>query len=208
MDDTKKLPPRFATREEWLAEAVREFRPWLEAAGAPLPELVRVSCGFPVGNRKAIGQCWEPETADDKTHSLFISPAIAAATGPYGVLGVLLHECCHAALPPKTGHKAAFKHLAMDTMGLGGKPTSTTVDAGNELEAKLDKLAKRLGPYPHSALSLSLKSKPGRKNPYIKVQCECGFICYATPKMLEDHSPMACPACGVAPWGTDETEED
>ncbi len=193
------------TREAWLHDAVDQFRPWFAAHDAPLPRDLRVSVGFPLGNRKAIGQCWYEDASADELRHIFISPVLANATSPQGVLATLLHECAHAALPLKAGHRAPFAKLA-GNLGLV-KPWTAT-KAGPELLPRLVTLAEDLGAFPHGALSLKLK--PGRKNPYKKCECEaCGFICYATPKMVGDNGPLVCPACqSVGFAGDGYTPED
>jgi hypothetical protein len=35
------------TREDWLSQAVTELRPLFDNAGRPLPDKIRVTCGFP-----------------------------------------------------------------------------------------------------------------------------------------------------------------
>jgi SprT-like family len=201
------------TREAWLHHAIDGFRPWFTEQGKPLPDLLRVSVGFPLGNRKAIGQCWFENSSADQSRNIFISPVlIDVASAQMGVLETLLHECCHAALPVKTGHRKPFAKLAV-AMGLEGPWRGT--HASDLLVPRLVGLADDLGPFPHAALSLKLKSH--RRNPYTKVACECGFIAYVTPKMLAEHSAasllernsmLQCPACGAEGWGTGDTSEN
>jgi hypothetical protein len=37
----------FTTREDWLAQAIAELRPVYSALNHPLPDNIRVACGFP-----------------------------------------------------------------------------------------------------------------------------------------------------------------
>jgi hypothetical protein len=37
----------FTTREDWLAQAIAELRPVFSALNHPLPDSIRVACGFP-----------------------------------------------------------------------------------------------------------------------------------------------------------------
>ena len=67
---------KFTTREEWLNAAAQAIRPLFDAQGAADYPRFRVSCGFPKGGRKAIGQAWTPEASGDDTAELFISPEL------------------------------------------------------------------------------------------------------------------------------------
>jgi len=193
------------TREEWLLGAVEEFRPWFDKEGKPLPVELRVSVGFPLGNRKAIGQCWFEDAAPDEVRHIFISPTLDAAgvASCGGVLATLLHECVHAALPIKTGHKGAFAKLS-GVLGLVKPWTATTANEDTLLH--LEDIARRLGDFPHGVLNPKMRLK--RANPNNKVICgECSFTAYVTQKMIaehvEKHGNLSCPACGRSGWGTD-----
>ena len=86
----------FKTREEWLDAAAAELHTlFLAPLGHELPELVRCSCGFPKGGKKAIGQCWYPEASSEEAVNIFVSPVIDEDVR---VLDILLHELCHAVL--------------------------------------------------------------------------------------------------------------
>ena len=193
------------TREAWLHSAIDAMRPWFDEAGKPLPENLRVSVGFPVGSRKATGQCFFEDAAPDGIPQIFISPVLdaAAVATSQGVLATLIHECAHAALPIKTGHRKAFAKLA-ETLGLCGPWTATT--AGALILPRLETLAYKLGPFPHGILNPKLVKK--RANPNNKVVCgECQFTAYVTLKMIAEHATkhgtLSCPSCGASGWGTD-----
>ena len=83
------------TREQWLSTAIEELRPVFQALGKPLPQAIRVACGFPLNAKrsKAIGECWASTSSADKTIEILISPTIA---DPFAVFEVLVHEACHA----------------------------------------------------------------------------------------------------------------
>lgn len=139
-------------REEWLEAAIERLVAMLRAAGADVPP-VRVSCSFP-GTRPLapihyrIGECWLARTPNNPDHraQILVSPLLDDAVE---VLGVIVHELCHAALPVGTGHRGAFKRLAT-ACGLAGKMTATV--PGPELTEKLRLLVMELGAYPHTRL--------------------------------------------------------
>lgn len=175
------------TREQWLIQAIEELQDSVFAEhGAVIPP-VRVSVGFPGGGhkRKAIGECWNPEAANDKISQIFISPVLSDSVR---VLDVLAHEIIHA-IYPKAGHKGAFKQLAT-AIGLEGKMTATT--AGPELTEKLKIISENLGDYPHAALNLGNRKKQSTR--LIKLECvECGYIARTTNKWIEQIGAPICP---------------
>lgn len=186
------------TREQWLNEAVEEFRPWFKEAGSPLPKKIAVSCGFP-RSKKAIGVCHDPAWIVEEGkqhHQIWICPTQDECTR---VLDILLHELCHAALPSGTKHGKAFKELALNKMGLEGKATATIVTEGSELHKKLKAIAKKLGKYPHTAMRApAKKEKDGEsKGGWIRLYSREieGYAAVVSPKMLEEYGPPSCP-CG------------
>lgn len=143
-----------STREAWLIAAMRLLdHEFFDGSGYELPEKLGISCGFPLGKRSAIGQCWDPTVTQDGTIHMFICPSIGE---PTRVLDITLHEMIHAAVGLECGHKGAFKKLALE-FGLEGKMTATYVTEGTELHQKLELIAERLGKYPHSPLN---KTRP------------------------------------------------
>lgn len=193
MARTKKTAPatQYATREEWLVAATNDLRPRFTAAGSPIPDVVRLSVGWPKGKRgprnaRVLGECYPPSASADLTRAIFITPEIADAPT---VLSTLVHELAHAALPAGTGHKRPFAALAT-ALGLVGKPTSTT--AGEDLAADLAELATRLGEYPHAVMTMVGVKKQGTR--MLKVECgECGCILRMTAKWIEE---AGIPTCG------------
>src|SRR3990167_8064472 len=160
------------TREQWLDSAVEQFRERVELACEARLGAVKVSVGFPSkratsAKNKAVGQCWHHELVKQDAAHVFISPLVA---DPVIVLGIGLHELCHAALPAKTGHKAAFA-MAIKSLGLEGKPTSTVV--GAELADRLnDEALPVLGPYPHQAFDVSTLAK--KQSTRLRLyECQC-----------------------------------
>jgi|SRR5579859_6709328 len=185
------------TREQWLNAAVDTFRPWFIEAGKPLPDDIKVSIGWPYRGRKSIGECWAAEAATDAARHIFLSPKLK--TGPLelagagGLLGTLLHELCHAALPSKTGHRKPFQKLAAD-MGMVGPWTATTLD--KPTQGKMINVARQLGEFPAGSLEPMTKLA-AQKNRHIKCECEeCGYIARVARKHLVSMGPPHCPAHG------------
>ena len=184
------------TREEWLGRMVDALRPTFAEHGYPLPERIRVSCGWPSRSalsRKAkrIGEAWSHRCSGDGAHETFLSPVLA---DPIDVGAVLVHELVHHAVGVEHGHKGPFRKLAV-AVGLTGRMTATT--AGDALRAHLHALAERLGPYPHAVLTGTdgRKKQPTRM---LKVTCaDCGCIVRMTRQWLDTVGAPTC-ACGGA----------
>lgn len=152
--------PKFSTREEYLAEAVRRLAPLIEEHEAKMPEKWAISEGFPKGgfkNRPAIGECWDPEVSEEKISNMFISPILG---DPIQRLGVVLHEMIHAAVGLKEKHAGNFRRVAR-AVGLKGKLTATFVEENTPLFERISKLSLDLGVYPGKPM------KP-RKQPTLK----------------------------------------
>lgn len=138
-----------STREGWLVAAMQLLdQKFFHANGYTLPDKLSISCGFPRGSKKAIGQCWDPKVTKDGTVHMFICPTIGEGIR---VLDITLHEMIHASVGIKCKHRGPFKKLARE-FGLEGKLTATFVTPGTELHAKLATILTQLGDYPHSAL--------------------------------------------------------
>lgn len=138
-----------STREGWLVAAMQLLdQKFFHANGYTLPDKLSISCGFPRGSKKAIGQCWDPKVTKDGTVHMFICPTIGDGMR---VLDITLHEMIHASVGLKCKHRGPFKKMAKE-FGLEGKMTATFVTAGTELHAKLASIFTELGDYPHSAL--------------------------------------------------------
>jgi len=184
------------TREQWLLQAVRALTPTVKKAGAEMPE-VRVSIGWPGGRgnkQGVIGQCWMSAAVADGKPAIFITPALSEEH-PERILDVLLHEMLHAT--GARGHRGAFAKLAK-AVGLEAPWTATT--AGEALKPRLEKLAVRLGPFPHAVVrndqglvGVGPSLPPVQGTRMIKVWCEqCGYTLRATMKWLSTGIPY-CP---------------
>lgn len=139
-----------SNREQWLTRAVKELTPMYRAVGHDVPAL-RVSVGWPGGGSKRtrIGECWHPSNATDGIGQVFISPILAS---PGQVLETLAHEVIHV-INHAEGHGGHRKEFGAIARGIGLQEPMTATTAGPELEAKLAKIAAKLGPYPHAALT-------------------------------------------------------
>lgn len=180
------------TREAWLNRANLSIRAWFKEVGFPLPEKIRISCGFPAGrgSKKFIGQCWSPEASKDKTTEIFINPTQDDA---FRVLDILVHEDVHAAVGNKCGHKGPFIKCAK-VIGLTGKWTATV--AGPELKGKIDALLKTLPPYPHAAINLGMSPIKKQSTRLLKATCDCGYTVRITRKWVDEVGAPHCPVHG------------
>lgn len=188
-----------ATREGWLHQLTVLLRPLFEAAGAPLPADIHLTCGWPthralapIGKARTLGQCFSPAASAKGTTEICVSPAIGDAQA---AAAILVHELCHAALMaehPDAGHGPLFRALAT-AMGLEGKMTETT--ASPELARRLYALTLTMRPYPHSTLDVTVGAKK-QGTRLIKIECpECGYTARTTKQWIATGLPT-CP-CGT-----------
>ena len=189
--------PAGMTREEWLERMTSLLQPLFQGIGHPIPDVVRVSCGWPShkalrsGKKtsRTIGQCWSSHCAGDETRQIFISPCL---TDAIEVSATLAHELIHAVLDCKHGHKGPFRKIAV-ALGLEGPMTAT--HAGAELKQRLNELVDSVGPYPHGGLDATLMEKK-QSTRMLKVVCpDCGYTVRTTAKWLEVGVPTC--ACGT-----------
>ena len=159
------------TREDWLNNAVIELRPIFKSIGYPLPDLIRVTCGFPSRHarslNKATGEHWSAKASDDNTHEVCISPVLDE---PLQVFGVLVHELAHCATDGD-GHKGRFP-ACVKKLWLEGKPTATVV--GQKFTENFTGLVDGMGAYPHARLNVHANKKT-QSTRMLKAVCECGF---------------------------------
>lgn len=200
------------TREQWLLEAVPHLSQHLKATAKLDVPQVRVSCGWPSRGgtskkKRVLGECWLSEAAKDNVSQIFVSPYLR---DPIEVLGVLLHELIHAALP-EAKHGPVFKKAARGAL-LEGPATATKVSP--ELRPALDKLAGELGEYDNSSLDALAKSVDGKKRQstrMLKAYCEKNavhvedYVVRLTKKQTDIGMPC-CP-CGKE-MVLEEKEED
>jgi hypothetical protein len=185
----------FAHRESWLAAVAEHFKPDFTAHGYPMPERLRITCGWPSKGALAlkarrIGECWHPKDSADGAVEIFISPFLA---DPVEVETTLVHELVHAAVGNECGHKGPFKWLALQ-LGLEGPMRSTP--AGTQLIVRLNVLCNQLGPYPHAALNGNASDRKKQSTRLLKAEClMCGYTIRITQKWVDkvDRLPI-CPA--------------
>ena len=175
------------TREAWLVGASSLLAPILKDAGLEL-SAVRVSCGWPakgaLARKRRVGECWPAALNKDGQSHVFVSPC---KDDPADVLGILLHELIHAALPAKVGHKGPFARAAR-ACGLEGKPSETTVGAG--LAARLNvEVVPALGPYPHQAIDAS--RRPKQRTRLRLYECACPV----KVRVARDEFDATCNVC-------------
>ncbi len=188
------MTTKHTTREGWLVEAV-EFldAEFFAGRGHKIPTKIQVACGWPKASRRAIGQCWSPNTSADETTQMYISPT---QDSPVKVLDILLHETIHAAVGCEHGHKGPFRTVAK-AFGLAGKMTSTYAEEGSDVEALLIGIAYQLGPYPHAAMTKT--DKAARVYPYkwsrLMSVNDKRYTVTISPRVMEAHGRP------VDPWG-------
>ncbi len=168
-------------RESWLEKATDLLRPYFKEKGYEIPELVRVSCGWPStralsSTKRRLGECWHAEGAADGVKQIFISPCLSDSVE---VLAVLTHELLHAALPDKVGHKKPFKK-GCEALGLEGPATSTK--AGPELNKLFETFLEQrpglvsncdLPEYPQSKLDKTSEGAPKKQTTRMnKIVCQ------------------------------------
>lgn len=182
------------TREDWLVAGVEELRPVFHALNKPIPQRIRVACGFPLDAKrsKAIGQCWADTASADKTIEILISPVLDK---PVEVFEVLVHELCHATAGA-FNHGVNFRKVAeaMKLVAVGGgrEPWKSTKGAPDFVDAYGD-MIKSLGDYPHAALTY--KEKKTQSTRMLKAYCPtCGYTVRLTQKWASQGLPT-CP-CG------------
>lgn len=189
-------------REEWLNKAARLMAPHFVRAGHPLPQRVRMTCGFPSRmalstKKRRIGECWDASASGDKHSEVFISPMLADGVK---VLGVLAHELSHAAVGVECGHKGPFAKL-VKALGLEGKPTQASEGAAFK-QSIADPIMGKLGAYPHAELIASATAKK-QTTRMIKCVCpECGYTVRTTRAWLD----LGAPICPMDEIGMEEGE--
>ena len=193
-------------REDWLQQMIDLLRPDFEKVGKPLPEKIRVSCGFPsksalANKARRIGECWGVESSEDKSYQVFISPLLKEGIE---VTSTLVHELVHTAVGIECKHRGPFVKVAK-AIGLEGKMTETT--AGEALIARLKELIEQLGEYPHARLVASNKPKT-QTTRMLKVTCkQCGCVVRMTRKWLDEAGLPTCGCGGEMEEDGGETEE-
>lgn len=187
-------------REGWLTASLDLMRPWFDAIEAPMPAVVKVTCGWPssrgtASRGRVIGECWSPKVSKRGYPEIFISPWLGDVD-PTVVLSTLIHEAVHAAVGTEAGHGKGFRLPAV-ALGLEGRMTSTF--AGVALTARFDSMLLKIGNYPHAKLDATHFERPvdrPKKQPtrMIKIECKgegCGYKVRASRAVIK----MGIPKC-------------
>lgn len=185
------------TREAWLGRAAKELAETLFVEENVPP--LRISVGWPGGrsNReRTIGQCWSTRSSADGVNQIFLSP-VRGEDDTQHVLGTLAHEMIHAIDDCESGHRGNFARIAR---AAGFLPKLTSSDnRSDDLNAVLDEIAEKVGPFPHAAITTTGKAADQPKKQttrMIKVACpEDGYTARTTRKWLDDLGAPTCP-CG------------
>lgn len=176
------------SRESWLLAARDLAAADFQAVGAPIPAEVRVAVGR-TSKKTVLGECWSAAVSADAHREIWIKPY---TDEPLDLIGVLVHELCHAALPHEVGHKKPFVTLAR-AMKLEGKPTATVV--GEEFSKIWTPRLEVLGPYPGAIFNHldadKTKNKP-RPPSHLTFGCDCGMKFFMTPKLVAEIGAPRC----------------
>ena len=155
----------------WLRAAADALREGFEASGLPLPASIRFGFSTKGKGTRKTGGCWHSSASADGAYEVFVR---ADQGNPLDILGILVRELVHAALPVEDSHGKRFKAAAA-RIGLVGKMRAAV--PGRLLEARLGHLLDDLGPLPHAALDLTWSAfgKPKRQvGRMLKATCAGG----------------------------------
>lgn len=191
-------------RESWLTLLAAKVAPWFAELGQPVPEGIRLSCGFPsrlgLGARnRRVGECWDGSVSAAGHREIFISPVL---DDPVEVAQVIVHELLHAALPDGVGHRGAFPRLAR-ALGLEGRPSATL--PGDAFRARIAPILVEVGPYPHTRITPA--ARPPRPRGDLRARCgACGYSARVTRKWLDAVGAPICPCPGGGPMELPDLE--
>jgi hypothetical protein len=209
-------------RESWLRAAAAELRPYFASVGYPLPDNIRFAIAFTSTGRKGqrVGECWHSSSSDDASFEIFLRADIAE---PVEVLGVLVKELVHTALPADVGHGKLFKTAAL-RIGLQGPMRKAR--PGILLQNRLTEVAATLGPLPHAglhieqapltAVAVAVDRPKKQRTRMLKAHCDadgCGYLVRVAGQQVKDIGPPHCPKHGpmtveFPPEAEDEAEAE
>ncbi len=193
------------SREAWLRAATNELRPYFAKSGLVIPEAIRFSIAFTSQGRKAkvAGEVWPASATDDDHCELIVRADFA---DPLDVLGILVHQLTHAALPPEAKHGKLFRDAAL-RLGLEGQMRNAL--PGAALRERLDELAAALGPLPHARLNfdrvtlsgIDVADRPRKQTTrMLKAEClapGCGYTVRVAARWIADMGAPHCPRHGA-----------
>ncbi len=183
-------------REAWLHAVAAALRDPFKRLGHPIPDKVRLACGFPsvrgiAAKNQRVGECWSSERSGDDHHEILVSPVIADSMR---VAGILAHELIHAAVGTAHGHKGPFRAMAK-AIGLEGKMTATT--EGEAFKRLARPILEAVGPYPHAELHAMSNGRRKQAARLIKCECaECGYVARVARQWIDEQGAPHCPAHG------------
>lgn len=195
-------PNEIQTRDLWLRHATQSLRPLFDSHGLPLPADIRFAIAFTSTGRKGkrVGETWHSGASADGSFEIFLRADLAE---PLTVLGVLVRQLVHAALPAEDSHGKRYK-AAANKIGLQGKMREAV--PGPYLQERLERLVSELPPLPHAALDINWKAvdKPRKQSArMLKAECmhtgdgdPCGYLIRLSSKwatlgaVCPKHGPM------------------
>ena len=191
-------------RALWLRAATDALREDFEASSLPLPDNIRFGFSTKGKGTQKTGECWHSPASADGAYEIFIR---ADQGEPLEILGILVRELVHAALPVEDSHGKRYK-AAATKVGLVGKMRAAV--PGRLLEARLQQLLEDLGPIPHAALDITWSAfdKPKRQTGrMLKATCaggnndagafeECGYTVRLASKWAREYGAQ-CPKHGA-----------
>lgn len=191
-------------RALWLRAAADALRADFDASDLPLPANIRFGFSTRGKGTQKTGECWHSPASADGAYEIFIR---ADQGDPLEILGILVRELVHAALPVEDSHGKKFKSAAA-RIGLVGKMRAAV--PGHLLKARLQRLLEDLGPLPHAPLDITWSAfdKPKRQvGRMFKATCpggnndagefeECGYTIRLASKWAKDYGAQ-CPKHGT-----------
>ena len=182
----------YATREDWLTDAVAQLRPIFDVIGKPIPNRIRVTAGHPINfkRNRRLGDCHAAGDSADRSIEICVSPTIAK---PVAVFTVLLSQLCRVTAGALS-YGTAYESIATE---VGLVPTNTdTLDkwktcTGNAMFTDLyGELIAGLGDYPHAALGVADSRTQSTR--MLKAFCpECSY----TVRLTSKWAAMGLPTC-------------
>jgi hypothetical protein len=182
----------YATREDWLTDAVAQLRPIFDVIGKPIPNRIRVTAGHPINfkRNRRLGDCHAAGDSADRSIEICVSPTIAK---PVAVFTVLLSQLCRATAGALS-YGTAYESIATE---VGLVPTNVdTLDkwktcTGNSMFTDLyGELIAGLGDYPHAALGVADSRTQSTR--MLKAFCpECSY----TVRLTSKWAAMGLPTC-------------
>lgn len=180
-----------STREEWLVNAVEEFRPMFADAGFPLCAKIRVSCAFPTTYTRsgALGQAFPDGASADRALEVMVAPSLDQ---PRDVVAVLVAQLCHATNGALSHATVAYQRAAEAMCLEAAGPTWRVTRPTAMFDATFSSIIDGLGDYPHAALSAERPKAQSTR--LLKAVCpSCGYIVRVSSKW----ALKGLPVCGI-----------